>query len=188
MRALLLLVLCACSGGGDTASEDTDRPEDSGGDTTAEKVDTGMALVYVEGTAALDETAWIGEESYVATSRDGAVEHCRVTNPTTGTPAAELCPGCTFGFDVVFGAGTAAGEACANVKLEGDEVDGDTWTYAFADTYVTSAYTYEDVLLFGYSYGGAMVWTPWAFAAVDTDETVVDYESMYAYTSYYYYL
>ncbi|MDP2315145.1 MAG: hypothetical protein Q8P41_19755 [Pseudomonadota bacterium] len=191
MRALALsLAIAGCAGTSDDGpvgvDTDTGGVEDSA--PPVEKVDTGLALVYTEGRASLTAKGWLGEEAYVATSIDGAVEHCRVTNPAEGVPSAELCPGCTFAFDIVLGAGSLAGAACENMRVGADLFDGDRWTYAFAPTYAYggSGYTYDDVLLFGYAYDDTFVWTPWAFAEVSDEGAEIDYESIFAYTAYYY--
>ncbi|MDP2307253.1 MAG: hypothetical protein Q8P18_14600 [Pseudomonadota bacterium] len=212
MRALApLLVLCGCvlSGGvlpgctgptaddtdGDTADDETagdtadvETAGDTDTDLPDDKVDTGLALVYVEGSAVTSVEAWIGEEAYVSTSTSGAIEHCRITNVTEGVPSAELCPGCSFAFDIVLGAGAATGDNCEHMRFTADMFEGDAWAYAFAPTYTygSSGYTYDDVLLFGYEYGGTFVWTPWAFAELVHGGPEIDYESIFAYTAYYY--
>ncbi|MES2638777.1 MAG: hypothetical protein V4850_04825 [Myxococcota bacterium] len=190
----LLLALFGCTGPSaddttaDTGIPGTEDSDDTDDTDTDPKVDTGFALVYAEGEAELSAEAWAGEEAYVATSTDGAVEHCRIVNVVEGGPSAELCPGCSFAFDVVLGAGAATGDGCANMRLTADMFEGDDWTYAFAPTYAYggSGYTYDDVLLLGYEYDGAFVWTPWAFAELHDRSTSILYESMFADRAYYY--
>ncbi len=187
MGRLLLLGLCACASGAD----DTDTGKDGDTEETAEpKIDTGVALVYFEGAAALTASSWDGREEWVATSLDGRVEHCRVVNAVTGTPAeVELCPGCTFAFAVTAGDGTMTGDACENVRFYETMWTGASWIYAFAPTYVygDGGYTYEDVLLYGYVVNDTVSWSITAFAETD-ESTVIDYESVYSdlWTYFYY--
>ncbi len=178
----------------DRAAEDsgTTHGTDTQTDTDIPKVDTGFALVYLAGSASVGADAWTGEEHQIGTSYDGDIEHCRITNPTRGIPVDTRCEGCTFAFDLTFLPGAAEGDACENLRFAADMVDGDTLTYGFAPTWTADGggYPYTNLLLYGYDDGAGMRWIPWASATVELEPdgatSRIDYEALYAYTSYYY--
>jgi hypothetical protein len=202
MRCLALLLLAvACAPATEADAPDTDADADSDADadadadtdTDVEVFDTGLALVYTEGSAGLTLTTWEGSEDYVATSLDGAVELCRVTNTTLGVPADLPCPTCTYAFEVTLSAGTTTGDACGTLGFLADMFDEDRWFYAYAPSYFYAAadYTYGPVLLLGVDEGGTIGWAPWALAEVHGDPGGdeggdIDYEMIFADLAYTY--
>lgn len=185
---MFLALLLAC----DPEPEDTDTDADTDTESgTPETGDTDTAperfpvIEFYQGYANLIENTWSGEEALLATSEDGTVEYCRVTNPSTGTASALRCAGCDFTFDVEYLPGTATGDHCAEVRLDADINDGERWTLGFSSFYVYDDVEFSNVLLFAYTTTDGYTWRPFATGELASGRDHVVYWTD-TYPSYYY--
>ena len=191
---LLPLLLWACASAGKetgTTTGQADADTDADGDTDADAdadtdaettPDTAYRYAYYEGSAAKKGGDWSGSESFVVTDIDAA-EICRVTNPYSGPALTDLCPGCEFGFDITFAAGTMSGAGCDALHFTADQADGSEYLYGWAPSFYYAGYGYYENVLF-FDYGG---WYPFAYGYPNEQNTALDYRGWYLYYVYYYY-
>lgn len=160
-----------CVAAGTDADADTDTDEDTEPDSEADSregcvrgMDSAFCLVYYSGDAQTDQGSFeAGHFGWVVSGYTVACTDLAEWS-TTGVAAPD-CPQCDWAFNLTLAGGTAVGTSCDLLDLHGDEWDGFTGSWGFADTYDYldngTVYTLElAVLYYSVAYGA---WYPFAY-------------------------